>query len=84
VLRRRLRRAEVVRFLARLSPCLVGMEACAGAVRTIAGLGYEVRLMPPAYVKAYVRRQKNDLAGIPHLPASKRRSCVGSLHEASL
>jgi transposase len=65
VLRRRLRRSEVVKFLARLSPCLVGMEACAGAhhwARAIAGLGHEVRLMPPAYVKAYVRRQKNDLA----------------------
>jgi transposase len=65
VLRRRLRRSEVVGFFARLSPCLVGMEACAGAhhwARTIAGLGHEVRLMPPAYVKAYVRRQKNDLA----------------------
>jgi transposase len=65
VLRRRLRRSEVVKFFARLSPCLVGMEACAGAhhwARTIAGLGHEVRLMPPAYVKAYVRRQKNDMA----------------------
>jgi transposase len=65
VVRRRLRRSKVVRFLARLPPCLVGMEACAGAhhwARTIAGLGHEVRLMPPAYVKAYVRRQKNDLA----------------------
>jgi transposase len=65
VLRRRLRRSEVVRFFARLSPCLVGMEACAGAhhwARTIASLGHEVRLMPPAYVKAYVRRQKNDRA----------------------
>jgi transposase len=65
VLRRRLRRADVVRFFARLSPCMVGMEACAGAhhwARTIAGLGHEVRLMPPAYVKPYVRRQKNDMA----------------------
>jgi transposase len=43
------------------------MEACAGAhhwSRTIASLGHEVRLMPPAYVKAYVRRQKNDLADV--------------------
>ena len=65
VIRRRLRRAEVARFLAGLAPCLVGMEACAGAhfwARTIAELGHEVRLMPPAYVKPYVRRQKNDLA----------------------
>jgi transposase len=65
VLRRRLRRFEVARFFARLPPCLVGMEACAGAhhwARTLAGLGHEVRLMPPAYVKAHVRRQKNDMA----------------------
>jgi transposase len=58
VLRRRLRRSEVVRLFARLPPCLVGMEACAGAHH----LGREARLMPPAYVKAYVRRQKNDMA----------------------
>ena len=65
VIRRRLRRAEVAKFFAGLAPCLVGMEACAGAhfwARTIAELGHEVRLMPPAYVKPYVRRQKNDLA----------------------
>jgi len=55
----------VATFFARLAPCLVGVEACAGAhfwARTIAELGHEVRLMPPAYVKPYVRRQKNDLA----------------------
>ena len=65
VIRRRLRRAEVARFFAGLATCLVGMEACAGAhfwARTLAELGHEVRLMPPAYIKPYVRRQKNDLA----------------------
>ena len=65
VVRRRLRRAEVMPFFTRLASCLVGMEACAGAhhwARAIAGLGHEVRLMPPAYVKPYVRRQKNDMA----------------------
>jgi transposase len=65
VIRRRLRRAEVAKFFAGLAPCLVGIEACAGAhfwARTIADLGHEVRLMPPAYVKPYVRRQKNDRA----------------------
>jgi len=67
--RRRLRRAEVLKFFTGLPPCLVGMEAgmeaCAGAhywARTITELGHEVRLMPPAYVKPYVRRQKNDMA----------------------
>ncbi len=65
VVRRRLRRSEVMKFFAGAAPCLVGMEACAGAhhwARAVASLGHEVRLMPPAYVKAYVRRQKNDLA----------------------
>jgi len=63
VVRRRLRRSEVVRFFAKLPRCLVGMEACATAhhwARTLIDLGHEVRLMPPAYVKPYVKRQKND------------------------
>jgi transposase len=52
-------------FFEGLPACLVGLEACATAyhwAREIAALGHEVRLMPPAYVKAYVRRQKNDAA----------------------
>ena len=64
-MRRRLRRAEILKFFTGLPPCLVGMEACAGAhswARPLTSLGHEVRLMPPAYVKAYVRRQKNDMA----------------------
>ena len=63
--RKKLRRAEVLRFFGSLPPCLVGMEACATAhywARELAGLGHQVRLMPPSYVKAYVRRQKNDAA----------------------
>jgi transposase len=65
VIRKKLRRSEVTRFFAGLEPCLVGMEACATShhwARQIAALGQEVRLMPAAYVKAYVRRQKNDAA----------------------
>jgi transposase len=61
--RRKLRRAEVLRFFAMLSPCLVGMEACASShywAREIGRLGHEVRLMPPAYVKPYVKRGKTD------------------------
>ena len=61
--RRCLRRAEVLAFFAQLPPCLVGMEACATAhhwAREIGRLGHEVRLIPPSYVKAYVRRGKND------------------------
>jgi transposase len=65
VVRRRLRRSEVIKAFTGTPPCLVGMEACAGAhhwARLLTSLGHEVRLMPPAYVKAYVRRQKNDRA----------------------
>lgn len=65
VIRRRLHRAEVLEFFAKVEPCLVGMEACATAhhwARQIAGLGHQVRLMPPAYVKPYVKRGKTDAA----------------------
>jgi transposase len=65
LVRRRLRRGEIVRFFAGLEPCLVGMEACAIAhhwARELAKLGHEIRLMPPAYVKPYVKRGKTDAA----------------------
>lgn len=63
VLKRKLRRVEVVSFFDQLSPCLVGIEACATAhhwARVLINLGHEVRLMPASYVKPYVKRQKND------------------------
>jgi transposase len=63
VLRRTLRRAQVLPFFTRLEPCLIGMEACSSAHywgRELAKLGHEVRLMPPSYVKAYVKRGKTD------------------------
>ncbi len=63
--RKKLRRSELLRFFEALSPCLVGVEACATAhywARELGALGHEVRLMAPSYVKAYVRRQKNDAA----------------------
>ena len=65
VLKRKLRRAAVLEFLRELPPCLVGMEACATShhwAREISALGHDVRLIPPAYVKPYVKRQKNDMA----------------------
>ena len=63
VLRRQLRRAAVEKFFAQLPPCVVGMECCGSAhhwARVIGHYGHEVRLMPPAYVKPYVKRNKND------------------------
>ena len=63
--RKRLRRGEVVEFFAKFAPCTVGIEACASAhywAREIAALGHTVKLMPPAYVKPYVKRGKNDAA----------------------
>lgn len=65
LVRRQLRRAEVLRFFSSLPPCLVGMEACASAHhwgRELLALGHDVRLMPPAYVKPYVKRGKTDAA----------------------
>lgn len=63
VLRRQLRRSHLLRFFAGLEPCLIGLEACGGAhywARELMALGHEVRLVPPSYVKAYVKRGKND------------------------
>lgn len=65
VIRKQLRRRQVLPFLRKQPPCLVGMEACATAhhwARAIAALGHEVKLMPPHYVKPYVKRNKNDAA----------------------
>jgi len=63
VIRRQLKRRHVLAFFQKLPPCLVGIEACASShhwSRELQALGHAVRLMPPAYVKPYVKRQKND------------------------
>jgi transposase len=65
VVRKVLRRSQLLGWFAKLPPCLIGMEACGGAnhwARELTALGHTVRLMPPAYCKAYVRRNKNDPA----------------------
>jgi transposase len=65
VIRRQLKRRSVLTFFQKLPPCLVGIEACASShhwSRELKELGHTVRLMPPAYVKPYVKRQKNDAA----------------------
>jgi len=65
VFRKKLRRGQVLSFFASQPRCLVAMEACAGGhywAREIAALGHETRLIAPAYVKPFVKRQKNDMA----------------------
>src|SRR6201988_833441 len=65
VIRRQLKRRYVVAFFEKLPPCLVGVEACASShhwSRELQAIGHTVRLMPPAYVKPYVKLQKNDMA----------------------
>ena len=65
VVRKQLRRRQVILFFRKLSPCLVGVEACATChhwARALSSLGHEVRIMPAHYVKPYVKRNKNDAA----------------------
>ena len=65
VLTRQLRRKQVIEFFSKITPCLVGMEACGTAhlwARELTKFGHTVRLMPPSYVKGYVKRSKNDAA----------------------
>src|SRR5260370_38570947 len=65
IVRRQLKRRYVLPFFQKLPPCLVGIEACASShswSRELQALGHTVRLMPPAYGKPYVKRQKNDAA----------------------
>ncbi len=65
IVRKDLRRSQLLPFFTKLSPCLVGMKACGTShhwTRELIKLGHEVRLMPPAYVKPYLKRGKTDTA----------------------
>jgi transposase len=76
IVRRQLRRGRVLAFFEKLPPCLIGIEACASShhwSRELQRLGHTVRLMPPAYVKPYVKRQKNDLADAEAICEAVRR-----------
>ena len=76
ILRKQLRRSQVMKFFAALPPCLIGMEACATAhywARELTKLGHEVRLMPAKDVKAYVKRNKNDAADAEAICEAVRR-----------
>ena len=76
VVRKQLRRGQMMKFFAVLPPCLVGMEACATAhywARELTRLGHEVRLMPAKDVKAYVKRNKNDTADAEAICEAVRR-----------
>jgi transposase len=76
VVRKQLRRGQVLKFFTSLSPCLVGMEACATAhywARELTKLGHEVRLMPAKDVKAYLKRNKNDAADAEAICEAVRR-----------
>src|SRR5258708_39034151 len=76
VVRKQLRRSQVIGFFGALTPCLIGMEACATAhywARELRKLGHEVRLMPAKDVKAYVKRNKNDAADAEAICEAVRR-----------
>src|SRR5271166_6615244 len=76
ILRRQLKRRYVLVFFQKLPPCLVGIEACASShywSRELKALGHAVRLMPPAYVKPYVKRQKNDATDAEAICEAMRR-----------
>jgi transposase len=76
VLRKRLARAKVREFFAQLPPCMIGLEACGGAhhwARELQALGHDARLIPPQYVKAYVKTNKHDMADAEACSEAVRR-----------
>ena len=82
IIRRKLKRRYVAAFFQKLPPCLVGIEACASShhwSRELQALGHTVRLMPPAYVKPYVKRHKNDAADAEAICEAVTRASAFSL-----
>src|SRR3954465_5723059 len=80
VIRRQLKRRYVLAFFQKLAPCLVGIEACASShhwSRELRALGHKGRLMPPAYVRPYVKRQKNDAADAEAICEAVTRANMG-------
>src|ERR1700685_2551262 len=76
VVKKQLRRSQVIAFFKALPPCLIGMEACASAhywARELRKLGHQVRLMPAKDVKAYLKRNKNDAADAEAICEAVRR-----------
>ena len=88
--RKRITRVKLLGFLAAQAPCVVAMEACAGAhywAREIGKLGHHVRLIAPAYVKPFIKRQKNDAADAEAIcesgPAAEHALCSGQDRRAA-
>ena len=88
IVTRRLRRDGVLSFFANLPACVVGMEACATAhhwAREISKLGHTVHLMPPQYVKPYVKRHKNDQADAEAVcEAAQHALCANQEQQSTL
>lgn len=84
--RQRPRRGEIVSFFSSLSPCLVGIEACATAhywAREIQRFGHDVKLIPPGYVKPYVRRGAIGIGGSLAAPPLPHHRTYGSVYGGS-
>ena len=79
IVRRQLRRQQMMKFFEQLPPCLIGMEACGTAhhwARELSALGHDVRLMPPAYVKPYVKLWRGEHNFTNHEVVVMRRSAA--------
>src|SRR5260370_9563033 len=80
VLRRQIRRSEIAKFFAKLAPTRIGIEACGAShhwARVLRGLGHEVLLMPPQYVKPYLQGVKNDAMDADAICAAISRPVLG-------